>query len=71
MHAVIRLVPSVRQLLLTVFLKQVSLNTKRFTLVSEHRKTEDLDFRFWPRGKWNESQKMKERGGNYKYNYRE
>ena len=24
---------------------------------------EELDFRFWPREKWNESQKMKEGGG--------
>ena len=54
MHAVIRWVPS-------------SLRSKRFPLVSEQRKTEERNFRFWPRGKWNESQKMKERGGNYNY----
>ena len=39
-----------------------SLRTKRFRLVLEQRKTEEWDFRFWPREKWNESQKMKERG---------
>ena len=38
----------------------VSLRSKRFRLVSEQRKN---DFRFWPREKWNESQKMKEWGG--------
>jgi len=31
-------------------------------LVSEQRKTKEWDFRFWPREKWNESQKMKEGG---------
>ena len=39
-----------------------SLRSKRFRLVSEQRKTEERDFRFWPREKWNESQKMKEGG---------
>ena len=33
------------------------LRSKRFRLVSEQRKTEEGDFRFWPREKWNESQK--------------
>ena len=32
-----------------------SLRSKRFRLVSEQRKTEERDFRFWPREKWNES----------------
>ena len=40
-----------------------SLRSKRFRLVSEQKKTEERDFRFWPREKWNESQKMKEGGG--------
>ena len=40
-----------------------SLRRKRFRLVSEQKKTEERDFRFWPRGKWNESQKMKEGRG--------
>ena len=31
--------------------------------VSEQRKTEERDSRFWPREKWNESQKMKVGGG--------
>ena len=31
------------------------LRSKRFRLVSEQRKTEERDFRFWPREKWNES----------------
>ena len=31
---------------------------KRFHLVSEQRKTEEGDFWFWPREKWNESQKI-------------
>ena len=33
-----------------------------FRVVSEQRKTEEWDFRFWPREKWNESKKMKEGG---------
>ena len=37
-----------------------SLRSKRFRLVSEQKTTEE---RFWPREKWNESQKMKEGGG--------
>ena len=32
-----------------------SLRSKRFRLVSEQRETEERDFRFWPREKWNES----------------
>ena len=36
----------------------VSLRSKRF-LVSEQRKTEERDFRFWPREKWNESENRK------------
>ena len=32
-----------------------SLRSKRFRAVSEQRKTEDQDSRFWPRKKWNES----------------
>ena len=40
-----------------------SLRSKRFRLVSEQRNTETGDFRFWPREKWNESQKVKEGGG--------
>ena len=39
-----------------------SLRSKRFRLVSGQRKTEEWDFRFWPREKWNKSQKMKEGG---------
>ena len=35
-----------------------SLRSKRFRAVSEQRKTEERDSRFWPREKWNESQKM-------------
>ena len=35
----------------------------RFRLVSEQRDTEERDFRFWQREKWNESQKMKEGEG--------
>ena len=41
-----------------------SLRSKRFRLVSEQRNTEEGDFRYWPREKWNESQKVKDgRGG--------
>ena len=40
-----------------------SLRSKRFRLVSEQRKTEERDPRFWPREKWNKSQKMKVGGG--------
>ena len=36
----------------------ISLRSKRFRLVSEQRKTEERDSRFWPREKWNKSQKM-------------
>ena len=36
-----------------------SLRSKRFRLVWEQRKTEEQDSRFWPREKWNKSQKMK------------
>ena len=32
-----------------------SLSNKRFRLVLEQRKTEEQDFWFWPREKWNES----------------
>ena len=42
---------------------RLSLHSKRFRLVSEQKKTEERDFRFWPREKWNESQKMREGGG--------
>ena len=35
-----------------------SLRSKRFRLISEQKKTEERDFRFWPREKWNESQKL-------------
>ena len=41
----------------------VSLRSKRFRLVSGQRNTEEGDFRFWPREKWNENQKVKEGGG--------
>ena len=41
----------------------ISLRSKRFRLVSEQKRTEERDFRFWPREKWNETQKMKEGGG--------
>ena len=40
-----------------------SLGSKRFRHVSEQRKTEERDFRFWPRKKWNESQKNERWGG--------
>ena len=40
-----------------------SLRSKRFRLVSEQRKTEEQDSRFWSREKWNKSQKMKVGGG--------
>ena len=40
-----------------------SLRSKRFRLVSKERKTEEGDFRFWLREKWNESHKIKEGGG--------
>ena len=40
-----------------------SLRSKRFRLVSGQRKTEERDSRFWPREKWNKSQKMKVGGG--------
>ena len=49
---------------LRVVSRSTSLRSKRFRLVLEQRKTEERDwFRFWPREKWNESQKMKEGGG--------
>ena len=35
-----------------------SLRSKRFRLISEQKKTEERGFRFWPREKWNESQKL-------------
>ena len=35
-----------------------SLHSKRFRLVSEQRKTEERYSRFWPREKWNKSQKF-------------
>ena len=41
----------------------ISLRSKSFRLVSEQRKTEERDFRFWPREKWNEGRKMKEGEG--------
>ena len=41
----------------------VSLRGTRFRLVSEQRKTKERDSRFWPREKWNKSQKMKVGGG--------
>ena len=44
-------------------LQEARLRSKRFRLISEQRKTEEGDFRFWPREKWNESQKKKEGGG--------
>ena len=37
------------------FGERFGLRSKRFRLVSEQRKTEGKDFRFWPREKWNES----------------
>ena len=40
-----------------------NLRSKRFRLVSKERKTEEGDFRFWLREKWNESHKIKEGGG--------
>ena len=40
------------------FLQIISLSSKRFCLVSEQKKTEERDFRFWRREKCNESQKM-------------
>ena len=40
-----------------------SLRSKLFRLVSQQRKTEERDSRFWPREKWNKSQKMKVGGG--------
>ena len=42
------------------YTSQPSLRSKRFRLVSEHRKTDERDSRFWPREKWNESKNMKE-----------
>ena len=36
----------------------ISLRSKRFRAVSEQRKTEERDTGFWPREKWNESQKI-------------
>ena len=43
--------------------KSISLRSKRFRLVSEQRKNEERDSRFWPREKCNKSQKMKVGGG--------
>ena len=40
-----------------------SLRSKRFRSVSEQRKTEEWESQFWPREKWNKSQKMKVGGG--------
>ena len=37
--------------------------SKSFRLVSEQRKTEERDFRFWPLEKWNKGRKMKEGEG--------
>ena len=42
---------------------RVNQRSKHFRLVSEQRKTEERDFRFWTSEKWNENQKMKEGGG--------
>ena len=36
------------------------LRSKRFHLVSEQKKNEERDFRFWPPEKWSENQKMKQ-----------
>ena len=55
--------PVVPPLPFRVVSRSTSLRNKRFRLVLEQRKTEERDFRFWPREKWNESQKMKEGGG--------
>ena len=33
---------------------QSNLRSKRFHMVSEQKKTEERDFRFWQREKWNE-----------------
>ena len=46
-----------------LFKPYFSLRSKRFRLVSGQRNTEEGDFRFWPREKWNESQKVKEGEG--------
>ena len=45
------------------YLTYCGLRSKRFRLVSEQRNTEERDSRFWPREKWNKSQKMKVGGG--------
>ena len=50
-------------LCVSIFLLTNSLRSKRFRAVSDQRKTEERDSRFWPREKWNERQKMKEGGG--------
>ena len=43
-----------------------SLRSQRLRLVSEQRKTEERDFRFWPREKLNEGRTRKEGGGSGK-----
>ena len=40
--------------------RTTSLCSKRFCLVSQQRKTEEWDFWFWLRKKWNESHRIKE-----------
>ena len=47
----------------TSYMLYFSLRSTRFHLVSDQRKTEQRDSRFWPREKWNKSQKMKVGGG--------
>ena len=44
-----------------------SLRSRRFRLVSKQRKTVERNSRFWPRKKWNKSQKMKVGGGSFTY----
>ena len=41
----------------------ISLRSKSFRFVSEQRKREEQDFRFWPLEKWNKGRKMKEGEG--------
>ena len=56
-------VAQIKMWFLKMYKENENIRSKRFRLVSEQKKTEERDFLFWPREKWNDSQKMKEGGG--------
>ena len=56
-------VAQIKMWFLKIYKENENIRSKRFRLVSEQKKTEERDFRFWQREKWNESQKMREGEG--------